>query len=235
MIEEAVRFFIAYEAVIYFILGLGGIIFAWHFWGAWQEMRTARYGLERENAQQRLNRGAVGIFLLLLMSVGVFSIVTFVAPTLPLPEFANDMELDLLTTREANQLTETGTVEENNQAVTPTMLPTVQILEDNCIPGVIYISSPAQDDTISGEVTVEGSVNVDEFGFYKFEVARPQEELWLTIQAGRNLVQDGILIEKWDTTRLPPGEYVLQLSVIDIDGIAFPPCRISVYISQSGI
>ena len=75
-----------------------------------------------------------------------------------------------------------------------------------------------------------GSADIDNFGFYKFEVARAEEELWLTIQVGRAIVEAGVLLETWDTSRLPVGDYALQLIVTDNEGEELAPCRIPVRI-----
>jgi hypothetical protein len=86
---------------------------------------------------------------------------------------------------------------------------------------------------LQGSVEVRGTVDVSNFGFYKIEYARAEEELWLTIQAGRNIVRDGVLVEAWDTSRLPTGGYVLQLIVINNAGQELEPCRIPVRITTA--
>ena len=95
------------------------------------------------------------------------------------------------------------------------------------------ITEPEAGSSISGAVEVRGTVDVPNFGFYKFEVARAEEELWLTIQAGRTVVQDGVLVENWDNSRLPTGDYVLQLVVTDSEGQELPPYRVPVRIETA--
>lgn len=53
--EEALGFFRALEMWIYLLLGLWGLIIIRKFVLAWQELRGATFGLERENAEGRLN------------------------------------------------------------------------------------------------------------------------------------------------------------------------------------
>ena len=77
-----------------------------------------------------------------------------------------------------------------------------------------------------GEIEITGAANTTSFSFYKVEIARKNEPLWLTIQAGRERVEDGTLVPLFDTTRLPVDDYVLQLVVVDLAGEALPPCRI---------
>jgi hypothetical protein len=223
---ELLRFFVQYEAVLYFILGLGGIIYFYRFWNSWQEVRLAVYGLEREASRARLNQAAVVLFFLLILAVFVFIMVTFVATTLPAQSLLSTPTLDfgLGTSTDGTQPAPTSTVPQS------AVLPTVGIDPAACVPNRVIITAPTQGETISGAVEVRGTVDIPNFGFYKFEVARAEEELWLTIQAGRNVVRDGILVENWDTSRLPPGAYVLQLVVTDSAGEELPPCRIPVSI-----
>lgn len=222
---ELLRFFVQYEAVLYFILGLGGIIYLYRFWNSWQEVRLAVYGLEREASRSRLNQAAVVLFFLLILAVFVFIMVTFVATTLPALSLLSTPTLDFgLGTPSGTQVAPTSTVAQS------AVLPTVGIDPAACVPNRIIITAPTGGETISGAVEVRGTADIPNFGFYKFEVARADEELWLTIQAGRNVVRDGILVENWDTSRLPPGSYVLQLVVTDSSGEELPPCRIPVSI-----
>jgi hypothetical protein len=227
--REALSFFETYEAAIYFILGLGGILYAWRFYGAWQELRTAVYGLERDSAQGRLNQASVSLFFLFLIASSVFSIVTFVIPILPVvePTRAAQPQQPGLTLTPEISTSETP----NDILATATLLPTVAVSEENCDPETINISSPQSGETISGAVEISGTVDVENFGFYKFKYARPQDGLWLTVLAERLIVQDGVLVANWDTSRLPPGEYVLQILVTDTNGDELPPCRVSVVIA----
>jgi hypothetical protein len=230
--SEALRFFKQYEFVVYAILGLGGAVYFFRFVRAWQEVRDARFGLERESGQRRLNQAAIALFLLILLGVMVFSLVTFVEPLLPVADILSTPTIDLLATPG-----EEGTPDPNaaaelaiGEAATATPLPTVEVLEDGCVPGVLEITSPEAGDTISGEIDVLGTVKIPDFGFYKFEIARAQECLWLTIRAQRSIVEDDVLVDNWDTSRWTAGEYVLQLVVTDNSGESLPPCRIPVRI-----
>ncbi|MCL5429210.1 MAG: hypothetical protein M1347_05325 [Chloroflexi bacterium] len=224
---EVLRFFVQYEAVLYFVLGLGGIIYLYRFWLAWQEVRLAIYGLEREASRARLSQAAIILFILLVLAVMVFIMVTFVATTLPAQALLATPTLDFSAGSPFDQL---ETPQQTASVATATPLPTVSIDPTGCVENRIVISTPEAGDTLQGAVEVRGTVDVPNFGFYKFEVARAEEELWLTIQAGRNVMRDGVLVENWDTSRLPAGDYVLQLVVTNSSGEELPPCRIPVRI-----
>jgi hypothetical protein len=224
---EVLRFFVQYEAVLYFVLGLGGIIYLYRFWLAWQEVRVAVYGLEREESRTRLNQAAIVLFILLVVSVIIFSMVTFVSSAMPVVLATPTLDLSV-----GSPFDQLETPQQTANVATATPLPTVSIDPEGCVANSINISSPEPGDVLQGAVEVQGTVDVPNFGFYKFEVARAQEELWLTIQAGRNVVRDGVLVENWDTSRLPIGDYVLQLLVTDSAGEELPPCRIPVRIEM---
>ena len=57
---------------------------------------------------------------------------------------------------------------------------------------------------------------------------------WRTIQAGREPVQDGVLVASWDTSTLAPGDYLLRLVVTNAAGDLLPDCQvpITILISQ---
>ena len=63
-------------------------------------------------------------------------------------------------------------------------------------------------------------------------VKRPDETVWLTIQAGNSIVRNDKLGD-WDTSRLVPGEYQLGLVVVDNQAQAFPACIIQVSVVRT--
>ncbi len=234
---ESFRFFQDYESIIYFVLGIGLIVYGWRFWRAWQEMSGSIFGLEQVNAQRRLNQTAIVIFMILVMGFVVFSLVTFaplrasetsLGQNTPIVVNSND---GLPVGTNQTELTETPT--EVVGPALPTPLSTVIVDPEGCVPGEIEITSPSNGEVIQGVVMVEGVVNVENFGYYKFEISKAQEEAWLPIQVGRSLVpEEGPLIEEWDTSIIPPDNYVIQLVVLDNDRGKYPPCRLLIRIES---
>jgi protocatechuate 3,4-dioxygenase beta subunit len=74
-------------------------------------------------------------------------------------------------------------------------------------------------------VDLIGTVNVQNLGFYKFEVAPRNSETWSTIFAGRAITNNE-KFGRWDTTEMTPGDYQLRLVVSDNQGNALPECII---------
>jgi hypothetical protein len=222
---EVLRFFRSYEIWIYLILGVLALWQIRKFLIAWEEVRGAAFGLEREAAQNRLNQAAVMLLLLLLMSVSEFTLVYIVAPTVPGAIPIPSPTLNLLATATAVLPLETP----NPYAVeTPTALPADgQLVGQGCTPGSVAISAPKDGETVSGVVKVEGTADIPDFGFYKYEIARPGDSIWLSLNAGDSPVRDGVLGE-WITDMLPEGDYMLRLVVTDNKGQTLPACVIQV-------
>jgi hypothetical protein len=222
--EEALRFFKANEPWIYLLLGLGGLLFAARFLRAWNELRQSAFGLERESAQARVNQAASVLVLLFVVAVVEFAIVSFVVPAVPGANPLLTPTLDLLST--PLQPLDSEIAETPQPGLTP-VAPLDVGLGEGCVPDMVMLLSPVSGETIQGTVPITGTANAPNFGFYKFEMARPNEQNWLSIQAGNNIVQEDWL-GNWDTARLSPGIYWLRLVVTDNQGQSLPPCTIEV-------
>jgi hypothetical protein len=93
------------------------------------------------------------------------------------------------------------------------------------------LSDPVDGSEISGVVIIKGTADIQNFGFYKYEVARLGDTVWQTIQAGREIKQESEL-GQWDTRTLAPGDYMLRLIVIDNQGETLEPCVIQVNVNN---
>ena len=227
--EEALSFFRAFEVWIYLLLGLGGLIYIRKFILAWQELRGAGFGLERESAQARLNQSASVLVLLLTMTITEFVLVSFVAPSVPGATPLPTATLDLLaspTTTLAAATPQAG-VEQPTATLVPIGQAPGQASDENCPAGSIEITSPQNGQEVSGLVEVAGTADLPNFGFFKIEMKRPEDTLWETLQAGDQPVREDKLGD-WDTRRLSPGEYQLGLVVSNNEGTASQPCVVQV-------
>jgi hypothetical protein len=238
---EAISFFRAFEIWIYAFLGLVGLFYVRKFILSWGELRIAGFGLERDNAQARLNQSAIILVLLLMMAVGEFVLVTFVAPSLASTIVIPTPTISLLMTATATSLPgPTLTLSTLTDSLSPagTLVPTAAFLDltptpgGGCLPSQIEITSPQNGQEVSNVVEVLGAADIPNFGFYKIEMKLPSETNWLTIQAGNAVVSQGKLGD-WDTRRLPPGEYQLGLVVIDNQARISPPCVVTVRVVRS--
>jgi hypothetical protein len=214
------RFLATYEGLIYILLALGGLFsFRW-LWKSWNEWRDSVFGLEREFAMRRLSQALMVSLLILFAFFGELILASFVIPTLPSTDMLVTATLDILDQPEGAQLSPLG------DAVT-SIPDSTSGLEGGCIPGKLILTSPESGQEVSGTITLVGTVNVDNFGFYKYEFSPLDAGVWATISAGREAVENGEL-GLWDTSTLTPGDYQLSLEVTDNQGLLFPPCVVTV-------
>ena len=229
--EEALRFFRAYEVWVYLLLSIGGLIYVRKFILAWQELRGAGFGLERDSAQARLNQATSVLVLLLTMAITEFVLVSYIAPTVPGAVPLLTPTLDLLATPTVTLPPASPEPGETVLQATMTVTPTVLSTSAGCIPGQIEISFPGEGDEISGAVEISGTVDIPNFGFYKLEMKRPEESSWLTILAG-NEVRRREILGIWNTSLLPPGYHQLGLVVTDNQGKSLQPCVTQVRVTN---
>jgi hypothetical protein len=220
---ELFKFLAEYEVLIYIVLAIGGLFaFRWLF-RSWGEWRVAVFSLEREFSARRLGRSALVSAVILIFFCVEFFMASFIIPGLPADFFLTTPTLDLISTP-------TGTL---SPAIMTQFASQPQgAAQPNaagCTPGQIELSFPAAGDEIKGVVELTGTVNIPNFGFYKYEVAPSGSDTWATIAAGRVAVVDGSL-GRWDTTALTPGDYQLRLVVIDNQGISLTPCVVPVQV-----
>lgn len=229
--EEALRFFRTYELWVYLLLSLVGFIYVRKFIQAWQELRGAAFGLERDSAQSRLNQAASILVLLLTMAIAEFVLVSYIAPAVPGAIPLLTPTLNLLATPTSTLTAESAQPAEE---VLPTSTPitaNLSIPAGGCIPDQVIISYPKDGDEISGAVEITGTVDIPNFGFYKLEMKRPEETNWLTILAG-NQIRRGEILGIWNTSLLPPGYHQLALVVTDNQGKSMPPCIIQLRVTN---
>ncbi|MGB9674142.1 MAG: hypothetical protein ACPL3P_08390 [Anaerolineales bacterium] len=231
---DALGFFRTYEIGIYILLGIVAVFYLRKFSLAWQELRGAAFGLERESAQSRLNQAASGLIFILALMMSEFILVSFVIPNSsensPLPTPTLNLLSTPTTTLEANL---DNAAQVNNAAITPTSpTPLEETATNNCVPGQIEISAPQDGSQVNGIIEVVGSANIPNFGFYKLEMRQPGDENWLTILAG-NEIKQGSVLGSWNTTLINPGDYQLRLVLVDNAGQASAPCMVQVHVVAS--
>lgn len=212
-----------YEVFIYLVLGLFALFSGRSAFLAWQEYRLAVFGLERELTMQRFRSSLSSLILLGIIGLTTFFLATFVVPLLPASEVIPTATVSLLSTPEAG-------MSEGDAPSDGTAVPQPPPGTEGCIPLQLVITSLEGGQQISGQVTLVGTVDIPNFGFYKYEYALAGTEQWSPIAAGRDVVRDGT-IGLWDTSQLTPGDYRLRLVVTDNQGIELPACVIPLRIT----
>jgi hypothetical protein len=227
---EILRYLSDLEYLIYIVLGSLAVWQLRKFYLAWEELRAAAFGLEKESAQLRLNRSAALLVVLLFLGTAEFGLVSFIIPAIPGVNPLPTPTIDLLATP-TSTLVSSPDPDTTPQSVSSPLA--TDMIQSGCIANELMITYPENNSTVSGIVEIEGTVNIADFGFYKFEISAADTNNWLTVQAGDSPKEDEML-GFWDTTQLQAGNYYLRLVVIDNQGIQLDPCAVFLYIDVSG-
>jgi len=211
-----------YSPLIYVGLAIMGRYASRRMWRTWREWRDAVYSLEREFALNRLRRATAFGFLVLLLFFAEFYVSTFIVPTLPAADILATPTLDLLATPVGTALAD---------GVVSLETPQAQTGMSGCVPDEIMLTSPKPGEVINGTVTLSGTADIPNFGFYKYEFAPVGTDTWTTISAGTEPVRNKKLGE-WNTANRPNGDYFLQLVIIDNVGKTLEPCVIAVRVAN---
>jgi hypothetical protein len=219
------HFFTSYEILLYLLLVIGLIFSIRGLARARREMGESLYGLERETAHQHTRQAVAALTMIVFLTIAEFVSTVFLVPTLP--------ALSLIITPTMNPLiTPSNTIPPGLLAtlgvLTPEATPTAQT--SGCIPGQIIITSPKPGEVVKGQVILLGTANIPNFGWYKYEFSPLGTDVWSTIQANREVKQDGEL-GRWDTSEVTPGDYNLRLIVYDNQINPLPPCIVPVRVA----
>jgi hypothetical protein len=212
------QFLVRYEFFVYFALGIGIVIALRGMAVAYGSRRAAVFGLERQLASRAFNSSLALIVVLSVLGLMQFCIASFIVPGRPSAFFRLTPTADLLGTPQGTLPPQIAT----SLAGTP-VGNDLPFGVQGCIPGQIVISSPAAGSDVSGIVDIVGTVDIPDFGFYKYEVAPQGSSNWATVSAGREPVRNDML-GRWDTSALTPGDFQLRLVVSDNQGHQEPPC-----------
>ena len=216
----------SYEPLIYIALAIGGLFAFRRMWRSWREWRDSVYGLEREFALRRLGQATAAAFLILALVFVEFFVATFIAPSLPASDILATATLDLL-------LTPVGTLSPA-QATQAALSPVTQSVPSGmsgCIPDKIMITSPKPGEEVNGTVTITGTADTPNLGFFKYEVAPLGTQNWQTIAAKREPVKNAALGD-WNTLSMTNGDYFLRLVITDNVGASLEPCVIAVRVAN---
>lgn len=215
------KFLDSYEVLIYILLAIGGLFsFRW-LWRSWQEWQVAVYKLEKEFSIRRLGQSAAISILILTVFCFEFFMASFIIPGLPAEVFLSTPTLDFISTP-------TGTLSaEMMTQFAELPLQTTAPDAVGCVSGQVELTSPKPGEEVKGIIDLIGTVNINNFGFYKYEVAQQGSDTWATIAADRTTKVETSL-GRWDTTALSPGDYQLRLVVTDNQGAALPACVVPI-------
>jgi hypothetical protein len=217
--EAILRFFIRFAPLIYLLLVMGLLFGLRRLTQARAELHEAVYGLERELAHGHTAQAITALTLVGIVAMGELVLVAFLAPNLP--------ALSLLSTPTMNLLAVPTTTLALPGLGASTPDATAAAATTGCTPGQIAITSPNAGDEVRGLVILQGTADIPNFGFYKYEFSPRGANTWSTIQASRDPMRDGEL-GRWDISSITPGDYELRLVVTDNQGNMLPACVVPI-------
>ena len=217
---------------------------------SWRERGTALHIAEKEAATSRAYHSTLAIGGLLLVVVAVAFVDTTLAPALgALP--GEGLPPSMLVTPPPAlsplPVTPTPTLERPTRPAgvipTPPLFPplpspTQPLPAPACSNPQARITSPGMGAKVEGVVEIRGTVDIEEFWYYKVEFAMgadPAEGDWHFIGPKRDEAKERIInghLVSWNTSGLSPGVYSLRLVVVDITG-NYPPtniCQLQLFI-----
>lgn len=224
--NATLRFLTQYEFLFYFLLGAVILVYVRKVYLAWREWSVALFGLEKEITQRKINAGLSIVLFSALVGIGLFVVNTFVTPSVPGVFEVSTPTVDLTSTPTL-MLEITATPETVQQGLIPTLN---AYLEKGCTPGQVGWTYPLDGDGISGQVELQGTVNIPNLGYYKIEYSPVDHDEWKTIMANRTSVVESSFGGLWDSGELTPGDYRLRLIVYNNQEEMLPECTIKVLV-----
>lgn len=227
VLQSVVRGLVTYSTIIYILLGLGILLYLRRFIIGLHDWQRSVFGLERRLAQRKLVEATTGLVLLVLLVIGEFLLVTVVDPQMPVQPTEAPLALEPLTEPVELENPEDVSILDNENA---SDIDQASLISE-CIEDITEITYPSDGEVVRGTVEIIGSVNVDNFGSYKYQYSRTGNVNWVTIAAGNQLKLDE-RIGYWYTSALQPGRYLLQLVPLDNLGQELTPCIVSVEVVE---
>lgn len=220
---EALSFLARYQVSIYTLLGAIALVQLYALWQARRLLSRSAFGLEKETALHKQN-GALGMLLIAFALAGFVYMMSHIDPS-------EGLGL-VLATRIPTP------------SATPFPTPTPLVIRATFAPGVTppplvvdssgcnnpnaTLTQPQPHQVVSGSFEVQGTANIPNFAFYKFEISgAPTNGAWVPLNVGNLPVINGLL-GSFDSSPYEPGEYVFRLVVVDSAGNSPPPCALVV-------
>jgi len=213
--------------------GLCGLVFLFYVRRAWQarkERAASFFGLEKEVATSELLRSLSGALFCCLLAGSIYYVSNYLASELELPEVLGAEPTPILIPTPIPTptpgpptpvLTPTPRrliVRPVQSTPTPPVTPTPQIVPPSCPDPGAQLTVPGVSQVLQGPVQVQGTAQIENFDYYKFEFrAAGSEAEWAFLQRHDQPVVGGVL-GTWDVSMLPNGEYEFRLVVVRRDG-----------------
>jgi hypothetical protein len=202
------------EIIIYILLAVISVRYVVDWIRIHSRMRKSIFGLEKEIMLQRQASAATAILMILITASVVFLAINYALPEV---RRVNAAQVAVAAAK-----------------ITPTPSPTPWMVDNVDISGCTNlhatISNPRPGDTVEGKVEIRGTVDIDQFTFFKIELGKPDiPDVWNTLFTQNTPALKSVLYT-WDTTIWDPGVYHLRLVVQLRDNSTIKPCVVPVQV-----
>lgn len=223
--DAILRFLTQYEILLFILFGAVILIYVRKVYLAWRDWSVALFGLEKELSQRKINAGLSLVLFSTLLAIGLFVINTFVTPAVPGVFQVATPTVDM--TAQPTIIVETPMVESTTQGLIPTLS---AFLNKGCVPGQVNWRYPLDGEGVSGQVELSGTVNILNLGYYKIEYSPMDQDNWISILAGREVIDNAPFGSLWNSADLTPGDYKIRIVVFTNDDEKLPECEIKILV-----
>lgn len=227
-----------YSFWFYGLCGLGILLCLRSALMANRERGRSLFTLEKEAASSRIYRAMSMSLVLLAVGAGIFYVANFLEPNLVFLAQEPTPTLVLFPTPTLTLSPSTATPRPTPTRIpytpgpvvsTPTPTPTSLPLP-LCPNPQARLTYPTVGAVLKGAVQIQGSANIDNFQYYKFEFKSEGASEWSFLRRFDEPVASGVL-GTWDTSGLPAGSYLFRLVVVDKTG-NYERCEVKVLVER---
>jgi hypothetical protein len=211
---QAVRLIDQFQFQIFAAIGLLAALYLGVYLRAHERLSRTPFGLEREAQLKRQNSAMAMLTLLVLLAASIYLMVLVVVPQ----------------------------IDQSQPGPTPVVPPTpspspvaasqnIVVDSSGCDNPNATLTAPKSGQRIAGSFEVDGTANIPNLAFYKFEISGAGTNgEWLSLGVGTEpKVNDKL--GSFDATAREPGNYAFRLVVLDSSGNFPPPCVVTITIA----
>ena len=219
-----------YDLWLYGLCGLVALFYLRRAWQARQDQAASFFTLEKEVAIGQLLRSLSGALFCCLFAGSIYYLSNYLASELELPKVLGAEPTPILfptpiptptpgpPTPALTPTPRRRIVSPVQHTPTPAVTSTPQVVPPSCPDPGAQLTIPGVNQVLQGPVQVQGTAQIEDFDYYKFEFrAAGSETEWAFLQRHDQPVVGGVL-GTWDVSVLPNGEYDFQLVVVRRDG-----------------
>jgi len=214
---QAVRLIDQFQFQIVAAIGLLAALYLGVYLRAHDRLSRTPFGLEREAQLKRQNSAMAMLTLLVLLAASIYLVVLVVVPQ----------------------------IDQSQPGPTPVVPPTpspspvaasqnIVVDSSGCDNPNATLTAPKSGQRIAGSFEVDGTANIPNLAFYKFEISGAGTNgEWLSLGVGTEpKVNDKL--GSFDATVREPRNYAYRLVVLDSSGNFPPPCVVTITIAGTG-